>query len=62
VTEPTSIPPTVRETLERTLEIAARLIQQGKIEEGLSLVRQVDDVMEQALRRSAGRGPQLDRP
>ena len=47
-TEPT---PTTREALERTLDIAEKLIQEGKIEDGLSLVRQVNDVTEEALKK-----------
>jgi hypothetical protein len=49
-----------REALERTLAIAEDLIRKGRTEEGLELVRRVNDVMEQAFRRSAGviTGPQ----
>jgi hypothetical protein len=49
-TEPTQ---TTREALERTLDIAEKLIQEGKIEDGLSLVRQVNDVTEEALKNQA---------
>jgi hypothetical protein len=45
--------PTTREALEQTLDIAEKLIQEGKIEDGLSLVRQVNDVTEEALKNQA---------
>lgn len=51
-TEPT---PTTREALEQTLTIAENLISQGKIEDGLSLVRQVNDVTEAEAMRRIGR-------
>jgi hypothetical protein len=51
-TEPT---PTTQEALEQTLTIAENLISQGKIEDGLSLVRQVNDVTEAEAMRRIGR-------
>jgi hypothetical protein len=45
--------PTTREALEQTLDIAEKLIQEGKIEDGLSLVRRVNDVTEEALKNQA---------
>jgi hypothetical protein len=48
-TEPTN------KTLERTLAIAENLIRQGKIEDGLSLVRQVNAVTEAETLRRFGR-------
>ena len=52
-TEPT---PTTGEALEQTLRIAEDLIRRGKKQEGLSLVRKVNNVTEaETLRRSAER-------
>jgi hypothetical protein len=50
--EPT---PTTREALEQTLRIAEDLIRQGKTEDGLSLVRMVNDVTEAEAIRRIGR-------
>jgi len=55
-TEPTN------KTLERTLAIAENLIRQGKTKEGLSLVRQVNDVTERALREMGRQAPEPSGP
>jgi len=53
-TEPTPIPPTTRETLEQALEIAEKLIGQGRKDEALEIVRRVNDVSQrEAMRRLA---------
>ena len=53
MTEPT---PSTREALERTLTIAEDLIRRGKKQEGLSLVRKVNNVTKtETLRRSTER-------
>jgi hypothetical protein len=50
--EPT---PTTKQMLEQTLDIAERLIQEGRVEEGLNLVRRVNDVTEEALKKMPDR-------
>jgi hypothetical protein len=38
--------PTTKRMLEQTLDIAEKLIQEGRVEDGLSLVRRVNDVIQ----------------